>query len=116
VVHIQVSTEHDVPLFAVEGEIDHGNMSELAGAIDRALSPTVDRVLLDLTNVTYIDSGGLSVLYTVVQRLQGRGWLGVINPGTDVLRLLEIIGLTSQDAFRVFPDRLKARAAAGAPA
>jgi anti-anti-sigma factor len=111
-----MSTAFDVPLFAVEGEIDHGNMSQLAVAIDEAMTPSIDRVLLDLTEVTYIDSGGLSVLYTVVQRLQGKGWLGVINPTTDVLRLLEIIGLTSQEAFRVFPDRAKAKAAAEASA
>ena len=111
---IAVSQSFDVPLFAIQGEIDHGNMAELAVAIDEAMTPEVTRVLLDLTDVSYIDSGGLSVLYTVVQRLRGCGWLGVINPCPDVYRLLQIIGLTTQDTFRIFPDRRAAEAASRA--
>lgn len=109
---IAVSRSFDVPLFGIQGEIDHGNMAELAVAIDRAMTPEVTRVLLDLTDVSYIDSGGLAVLYTIVQRLQSSGWLGVINPCPNVYRLLEIIGLTAQDTFRIFPDRGAAETAA----
>jgi len=49
-------------------------------------------VLLDLRDVTYIDSGGLSVLLSGVRRLRDRGWLGVIGPNPNVRRLLEISG------------------------
>lgn len=93
-----------VPLLEVRGEIDHGNAQFLTQAIEEPLERGEAVLLLDLSNVDYMDSGGVSVLLSTVRRLRNRGWLGIINPNSNVRRLLEIVGLTVDHGFRLFPN------------
>lgn len=101
------------PLVAASGEIDHGSSGSLQDALDAFLEAGDGIVFLDLTEVTYIDSGGISVLLTTVRRLRNSGWLGAINPNQNVRRLLEIVGLSVDNGFRVFDDTATATSAAG---
>ncbi|GAA3117989.1 STAS domain-containing protein [Streptomyces rameus] len=54
------------PHLAVRGEIDMSNAGSLADALDAGSGPLV----LDLTEVEYLDSAGLSVLFTHADRLE----------------------------------------------
>lgn len=100
------------PLVTVSGEIDHGSSGSLHDALEAFMDEGDAIVLLDLSDVTYIDSGGISVLLTTVRRLRGDGWLGAVNPNANVRRLLEIVGLSVDNGFRVFDDSESASAAA----
>jgi len=51
-----------------------------------------------------MDSGGLSVLLSLLRRTGSVGFIGVISPCPDLLRIFEIVGLTSDPSFRVFSD------------
>jgi anti-anti-sigma factor len=77
----------------------------MGAAFDEALGGGAQVVLLDLSEVSYIDSGGLSVLFSVARRLRPDGWLGVIDPNPNIRRLLELVGLLVDPSFRVFADR-----------
>jgi anti-anti-sigma factor len=68
-------------------------------------------MLLDLTDCGYLDSAGLSVLIHALREVQGKGWLGVINPDANLTRLFEIVGLTASEWFRIFPGVEQASAA-----
>ena len=103
----------DAPLIEVAGEIDHGNASLLTAAFESTIDEGADIVLLDLSDVTYLDSGGISAILAAVRHLRDRGWLGAINPNANVRRLLEIVGLSVDNGFRVFPDRTEAEKALG---
>lgn len=107
---ISTSDLRGAALFAVKGEIDHSNAGNLSAAVDQPLEQGDPIVLLDLSEVDYIDSGGVSVLLSTVRRLRNRGWLGVINPNANVRRLLEIVGLTVDHGFRLFETRDEAGA------
>jgi anti-anti-sigma factor len=64
-------------------------------------------ILLDLHDVTYVDSGGIGALvemYLHVTKLGGR--LAVIRPGPCAQRVLQITHLTS--AIEVFDDEAAA--------
>jgi anti-anti-sigma factor len=100
-----------VPLVHVKGDIDHGNLFDLTIAVGSALREDSPIVLFDLTDVTYIDSGGLSVLYSILRRYDDGGWLGVVRPNPTILRMLEMIGLTEQTNFRVFASLAEAEEA-----
>lgn len=50
----------------VAGEIDMSNIGALAAAIETADGP----LLIDLTDVGYLDSAGLSVLFTHADRIE----------------------------------------------
>lgn len=100
------------PLVVVTGEIDHGSSSALQSEIEPCLDGGETTILLDLKDVTYMDSGGISVLLYTVRRLRrGNGWLGVVSPNTNVRRLLKIVGLEVDSGFRVFDDKESAATA-----
>ena len=100
-----------VPLLRVSGYVDHLTAPALEGAVARALKMSDFRVLVDLTDCGYLDSGALSVLLHALRQVQGKGWLGVIGPDSNLLRLFEIVGLTSSKWFRLFPGTEQATAA-----
>ncbi len=108
----RVTSLEETPLIEAWGDIDHNTCGSIEAALDEALNSGSTNVLLDLSQVTYIDSGGLSVLLSGVRLLRDRGWLGVIGPNPNVRRLLEIVGLLVDPDFRLFEDREMAAAAA----
>jgi anti-sigma B factor antagonist len=113
---VRVSQLGDTPLLEAHGDIDHNNCGSVEAALATALDEGNVVVLLDLRDVTYIDSGGLSVLLSGVRRLRDRGWLGAVGPNSNVKRLLEIVGLLVDPNFLVFDDLSEADSAVGQPA
>ncbi len=107
---IVVTKLKETPLLETQGDIDHNTCETIGAAFDNALDGGAQIVLLDLSEVPYIDSGGLSVLFSVARRLRPNGWLGVIDPNPNIRRLLELVGLLVDPSFRVFADRRAAEA------
>ncbi|OFW58847.1 MAG: hypothetical protein A2133_02125 [Actinobacteria bacterium RBG_16_64_13] len=99
------------PLLETQGDIDHSTCRDLETAFAEAINTGARVVLLDLAQVPYVDSGGLSVLFSAARRLRQNGWLGVVGPNPNVRRLLELVGLSADPSFRTFDDRLGAGAA-----
>lgn len=91
-----------VPILTVSGEIDHGNLFDLTIAVGSVLRKEAPVILIDMSEVSYIDSGGLSVFFSILRQMNGGGWLGVIKPRPRILRMLEIIGLTDHPGFKMF--------------
>ncbi|MFC8175341.1 STAS domain-containing protein [Streptomyces sp. NPDC057250] len=71
------------PVLTVVGEIDMSNTHSLAAALDGTPGPLV----LDLTDVEYLDSAGLSVLFSHADRLE-------LVAGPLLAPVLSISGLT----------------------
>jgi anti-sigma B factor antagonist len=81
------------------GEIDLHAKKEFEKHVGRALATNPDCLVVDLTEATFIDSTGVSVLVSALRRIRangGRVELVCTNP--NVLRVFEIAGLE-----RLFP-------------
>ncbi len=91
-----------IPLLSLAGDFDHASAPYFTGEAEEALGENGSRLLLQLTDCPYLDSGGISCLLSFLRRVRRSGWLGVIAPSPDVLRLLRIVGLTIDPSFRVF--------------
>ena len=103
-----------IPLLKVTGEVDHSTSPVLSAAIQKVLSQERSRLLLDLSECPYLDSGGLAVILATVLQVRTEGWLGVIGVNANVLRLLTIVGLTAEQCLRLFASATEAsRALAG---
>ncbi|MCL5735509.1 MAG: STAS domain-containing protein [Actinobacteria bacterium] len=98
---VRESSISGVPLLKVTGDLDHSNADELGDKIHVFNDP---RVLVDLTDCPYLDSGGLAVFLSTVRDVRGKGWVGIVGANANVRRLFEIIGLTADPDFRVFSD------------
>jgi anti-anti-sigma factor len=104
---VRLSSLGETPLLEMRGDIDHSTCGAVESVLSDALRDGKAVVLLDLTDVSYIDSGGLSGAH----KLRETGWLGIIGPNPNVRRLLEIVGLLADPGFRVFADRRAAETA-----
>ncbi len=100
-------------MLVANGTVDRSTCGVLQAALDQRLASRHNIVFLDLSDVTDMDSAGLSVLLTWVQALQGRGWLGMIGPSVNVRRLLEGEGLLVHPNVRVFETRQAALVVTG---
>jgi anti-anti-sigma factor len=100
-----------MPLLRVTGDVDHSTSAELDAIARSAHSLDSSRLLVDFTSCPYMDSGGLGVLLTIMGVVRDKGWLGVIGPNPNLMRLFKITGLASDPAFLVFTHLEEASAA-----
>ena len=100
-----------IPMLKVAGALDRTNGSKVVAWGEEALKAGSRILLLDLSDCSYVDSGGLGSLFTILQILAPRGLLGVFGANHDVYRLIETVGLVSTPVFRVFSDEKAVQAA-----
>jgi len=110
----QVSYRLGAPLVYVKGEIDHDTAGHLREVIEQELTENPPVLILEFSELAYMDSGGLSLMFDTVQRFRDSGWLGVVATNQGVRRLLEITGLADHARFRLLPDLAAASAALAA--
>jgi anti-sigma B factor antagonist len=88
---------------AVAGEIDLATAPELGAALDGIEGSPGSTVHLDLAEVSFLDSSGISVLVDFRSRLEtGGASLALHRASPTVQRVLEISGLGSM--FDLRPD------------
>lgn len=98
-----------VVVIAATGEIDRATAPELSGALRSATLEHAGPLLVDLCEVSFIDSAGISVLLNAHLRLlrQGRQ-LYLACPPSAVRRIFEITGL--DETLSIYPTREAAMA------
>lgn len=82
-------------LVSVVGEVDVSCADELRAEIDAQLSQGIDgELVVDLSQVPYIDSTGIGVLVGAAHRAQeAGGTLVVARPQRNVARVLGLLGV-----------------------
>jgi anti-sigma B factor antagonist len=105
IMEIHGDSLHGVPLLAISGDVDHSTAPALDQALKETLASGGQRLLVDLTECRYIDSGGLAVFLYLTRRIRPQGWLGVLGADKNVYRLFEIVGLVQEPTFRMFAGR-----------
>lgn len=94
--------EGDFRVVSVSGEVDLSWSSELRTAILDAVNHHA-RVLVDLSEVSYIDSSGIAALVEGYQTAKGRDvGFGLVSISTSVRAVLELARL--DQVFPIFDD------------
>jgi len=100
-------------VLAAMGEIHVSTAPDLSEHLSRAIADGRTRLVLDLSEVEFIDSTGLSVLLAGLRRLTRRdGALALVCSNPTVLRLFEITKLDS--TFKIVGSRAEALASVAA--
>ena len=101
-------------LLTVEGELDIATAPRMLGALNDAIDETEAPLVVDLTDVVFMDSTGLALLMNARRRVvkQGHGF-AIICPNGPIARVFEIADMV--DSLRVCPDHESARVAATQP-
>ncbi len=96
-ISIEKSTQGNTVTLAVTGEVDVSNASELRAQADTVLADGfTGELVVDLSQVPYIDSTGIGVLVGTAHRAQEAGAsLAVANPQKNVERVLGLLGVSA---------------------
>jgi anti-anti-sigma factor len=105
-----VGSDDDVIAVTLSGEIDMSNAADIEAAVERAVPNTACGMVLDLSELTYLDSAGIRMLIGLANRFRWRRQqLYVAVPeGSRVRRVLDLAGATG--AFTIDPTVEAARA------
>ncbi|MGH3919500.1 MAG: STAS domain-containing protein [Pseudonocardiaceae bacterium] len=99
---VETSAEDGLMHIALSGEIDLANAAAVEDELRAAVSHQPTTVSVDLTDLTYMDSAGVRILFGLASRLQAlRIVLELIVPlDSPTRRLIELSGFESLASLR----------------
>ncbi|AEV89013.1 antirepressor [Actinoplanes sp. SE50] len=98
-------TEHrpDVAVLHLRGELDADTSNELRVVLAELLERPVPRIVVDLTELKFCDSIGLSTFIISKEVIVARGgWLSFASADPFLTKLLRTVGLSRY--FAIFPE------------
>ena len=92
---LRVSERDGVVIARINGEVDMSNAGELKNALLRAITNETLGVVIDLSEVAYLDSAAIHLLYELRDQLKTRGQeIRLVVPSDapvgDTLRLADV--------------------------
>jgi anti-sigma B factor antagonist len=106
-------TDHrsDIAVLHLRGELDAETAAQLHATLADLLERPVPRIVVDLSDLKFCDSVGLSAFITCKQVITARGgWLSFAGANPFLSQLMETVGLSRY--FAIFPEVDDAIAAA----
>lgn len=101
----EVVVHDEVPVLAVGGEIDVYSAPELREKLLELSHADHTTAVVDLSDVSFVDSTGLGVLVSGLKRFREAGGdLRLVVTQPQILKVLEITGLSTVFAVRATVD------------
>ena len=100
---LSVESDGDIELARVAGEIDASNVADLSQRLLDAISNRSRALVLDLTETSYIDSSGISLIFDAAARMRNRRQQLrlVVQPRSFVAEVLSAVSM--QDSVPIDP-------------
>lgn len=91
---VTTSRQGDVTVVSVAGEVDVYTAAQLRAALDEEVAAERVQLVVDLDDVTFLDSTGLGVLVGRLKLVRNHsGWLRLVCSNERILRVFRITGL-----------------------
>lgn len=105
---VRIEPRPEWPVAALRGDVDLSNVDELATVLEGAVTNRSLGLVLDLTQVTYLDSTGLRLLFRLTRQLEDRqqSLRIVVPPDAVVQPVVVLAGLGA--AVPLFPSMAEA--------
>jgi len=87
----------------LKGEIDLHVSPSITASLNRMIEKKPKRLVVDLSDVTYIDSAGLAALIQAMQKVKGYGGKFLLAGLQETVRSIFEISRLDQ-VFQIFPD------------
>jgi anti-sigma B factor antagonist len=91
---VTTSRQDDVSVVTVAGEVDVYTAAQLRAVLDEEIGAGNSRLVVDLDEVSFLDSTGLGVLVGRLKLVRNHsGWLCIVCTNDRILRVFRITGL-----------------------
>lgn len=99
----KISSASPGSVLPLEGEIDLHVSPRISLLLNEMIARKPERLVVDLSKVTYLDSSGLAVLIEAMQNVEKDGGkFAIVGMQETVRSIFEIARL--DQIFRIFPD------------
>ncbi|MGM0507711.1 MAG: STAS domain-containing protein [Fusobacteriota bacterium] len=99
--------ENGIKLVSIEGEIDVYTSLEIKKDLNQIIDEDGLKLVIDLDQVTYIDSSGLGVFVTILKKINKKGGnMKLINLQPSVEKIFEITRL--KKFFEIYENKEEA--------
>jgi anti-anti-sigma factor len=98
---IQREPDEQTAVVALEGELDLERAPSLKWALVDSIDAGKQQLVVDLTQVRFMDSTALSVLVGVNRSLSAGSHMAIVCTNVNVLKIFELSGMDG--AFAIFP-------------
>ncbi len=93
----------DIAVLHLSGELDADTAAQLHATLADLLERPVPRIVVDVSDLKFCDSVGLSAFITSKQVISARGgWLSFAGANPFLMNLMETVGLSRY--FAIFPE------------
>lgn len=96
------------PIIEVTGEVEHFTSFALQKKVDKLIMGGNYIVIFDFSKVTYIDSAGIGVLFSVIKKLTRPSSIGLIIQDRNVIRILDLVGIFRHESCSLYASRQEA--------
>jgi anti-sigma B factor antagonist len=104
---VEVARKGETSVISVSGELDLASSPALEQELERVAASEASMVIVDLSELEFMDSTGLSVLVRAHQRSEEKGQrFGLINSSQQVQRLLSLTGVADRLTLAETPELL----------
>ncbi|MGC1165969.1 MAG: STAS domain-containing protein [Solirubrobacterales bacterium] len=98
--HLVTSRAGETRMIQLRGELDLANASTLEATLEEALGDGDGHVIVDMTELAFIDSTGIALLVTAINRDGDGSRLRFVNSETAaVTKVLEMTGVAARLPF-----------------
>jgi anti-sigma B factor antagonist len=106
---LEVRSQGQTTIIAVSGELDLASSPALQEELDRVSASDSEMLIIDLRELDFMDSTGLSVLVRAHQRAEEQGRrLAMVKGPQQVQRLLSLTGVADRMTVVDRPEELLA--------
>ena len=101
-IKLDLNEVSSIPVVTVMGEIDVCTAPEFKSAVNKAIFSGAQNLIVDLTDVSYMDSSGFGTLLGATKRIKPRGGsVNLVGCSEAIERMLKITRLDT--IFGMFP-------------
>ena len=98
-----VSRRHHPNVLALEGDIDLHVSPAVTQSLNAMIKNKPERIVIDLSRATYIDSAGVAALILAMQEVEAYGGKFFLSGLQETMRLIFETSRLDR-TFRIFPD------------
>jgi anti-sigma B factor antagonist len=104
---VEVRSEGRASVVTISGELDLASSASLEEELARVAESDTEQVILDLRELEFMDSTGVSTLVKAHQRAEEAGQrFGLVRGPQQVQRLLSLTGVAERLTFADTPEEL----------
>jgi len=98
-----VARQHCPNVLPLEGDIDLHVSPAVTASLNAIIKEKPERMVIDLSRATYIDSAGMAALILAMQEVEAYGGKFILTGLSETVRSIFEISRLDQ-IFRIFPD------------